>query len=627
MHASVGLELPAQDLPFSVSPIGSLPVPGSAVAFMGISGFLHPAGGPVGVVLCSPWGFEELSMRKGWRLLAEAIAGAGYPCLRFDYPGTGNSLGATADIASIAEWVGSVHRAAEFLRVRTGVRRFVFLGQSLGATLAVTAARARSDVVGLQLIAPVVKGRTYARELAATGALVAQRLGVSHKASAVEALNVVGFPLTRSLVDSLKALEIARLDRLGGFEATIFDQSDRKAGVELLEQLRTAGANAHLETVDPYHLMISDAVTIQPLPVAPERVVAALRRAHPMVAPALAPKPVSRSIPMAAGATLADVGFCEEALRFGTEGSLFGVLCQPSRPLAGAPAVVLLNRGLNAHVGWRRVSVDHARALARTGIASLRIDVAGIGESRDEAGRPGNLIYSDLLLPDIRAAVDVLQRRGHGRIALAGVCSGAYAALLAARSDDRITDVFAVNPQRLVWNPAEDPEELVRYGLRSVNDYVGDLRGGLAWRKLIRSRRRVWPAARFLLRRYVRNAAALVPLALRSALLPRSMAARVSSAFNTLAASGTRVALVFSAGDPGLDELRQFFGPAGRDLRHPGASVVVIPGADHNLTTTTASDLMLAQLLRFCGADGPGEAAPAAELARPSGGQPAACAS
>lgn len=560
---------------------------GAPVAFAGCSGFLHGANGSVGVVLCSPWGFEELTMRKSWRLLAESIAAAGYPCLRFDYPGTGDSLGRATEVGSVDVWIESIKNAADFLRSKSGVRTFVFLGQSLGATLAVAAAQRRTDVDGLILVAPVMKGRSYVRELAATAALVSQRVGIAVEPGPDEALSVIGFALSPSMVDSLKGLALTACERTDA-AVVVFDSSDRKTGAEAFEHFRKIGARVQAETVAPFHLMISDATVVQPLPVSPEQVVAALRHNHPT-------QPFSGGRPTLLPPVLATDAFQEEPIRFGPDNALFGVLCRPTRPRADGSAVLLLNRGLNPHTGWRRVSVDHARALAAAGFANLRMDVAGLGESRDEPGRPANLIYSDLLLPDVRAATDVLAATDPGGIALVGVCSGAYMALLAARNDPRVTHVVAVNPQRLVWNPAESVEEVIRFGLRSMSDYMGDLRSGrrAAMRKLITSRKRVIPALRFLAMRKVKAATARLPIGLRSALLPNSQAARVHAAFDELAARGTLVSLVFSVGDPGLEELRQFFGANGRALRYPNVGISLVPDADHNFTSTRTADKLL----------------------------------
>ena len=56
-----------------------------------------------------------------------------------------------------------------------------------------------------------------------------------------------------------------------------------------------------------------------------------------------------------------------------------------------------------------------------------------------------------------------------------------------------------------------------------------------------------------------------------------------------LARRGARVSLGYSEGDPGLRELRKYYGPMGRTLRLPGVSVAVIPGADHGLKRATGT--------------------------------------
>ena len=584
---------------------------GIPLVFKDCAGFFHPAAGSIGVVLCPPWGFENLSMRKGWRLLAETIAQAGYPCLRFDYPGTGDSLGTATQIESVAQWIGSIDAAADALRKASGVRRFVFIGQSLGATLAIEAARGRGDIVGLQLIAAIAKGRPYLRELAATAAIVTDRIGIASDLETNEGLSVLGFSLSPSMVESLKALDLTKIDRLAAVDIVIHDQPDRTAGALMAEHLRKLGARVALSPLEPFHVMVSDATTIQPLPVDAQTIVQWLRELYP-VASALPQS--ARSLP----STLVGPNFAEEPVRFGRDQALFGILCKPLVHKAGAPAVVLLNRGLNSHVGWRRQSVEDARALAKAGVVSLRIDVAGLGESRDEPGRPVNLIYSDLLLPDISAAIDLLCARGYGRIALAGVCSGAYMALTAACADPRVTDVVSVNPQRLVWNPTENVDEVIRYGLRSMNDYLGDIRSRAALRKLVRSRKRIVPAMRFLARRGARNMLARVPLRLRSALLRGSMEARVHRFFETLAANGTRVSLVYTQGDPGLMEMRHYFGESGRDMRYANVSIAVLGGSDHNLTSTRASAWLTHHLVDFATVDLPREAMRATRPARTS---------
>lgn len=578
------------------------PVPGVPCVFKGCRGYFHPGTRSVGVVLCAPWGYEDLLMRKSWRLLAEAIAGAGFPCLRFDYPGTGNSTGVMREITDVAQWTRSIGDAADFLRAYTGVKRFVFIGQSLGAALATAAASARSDVVALQLIAPVVKGRAYTRELAATTKMAADRVGITIGLEPGEGLNVLGFSMSAPLVDSLKALDLMRCARGGIEDVVVYDQADRKAGAEASEHFRRLGVAASFVTVDPYHLMVSDLQEIQPLPAGPEHIVAALAKRFPQVAPASVPR-----VPLLP-ATLRCEAYKEEPIRFGPARAMHGTLCLPARPDPEAPALVLLNRGLNPEIGWGRTGVDHARALAAVGVTTLRIDETGLGESPDRADRPQPLIYADAVAEDVSAAVDVLAARGHQRIGLVGVCSGAYTALLSGDLDPRVSDIVAVNPQRLVWNPAETVEDVMRYGLRSMDDYISDIRSRRALRKLAQSPHRLVPALRFLVRRAGGDLMKRLPLGLRLRLSRDSMAAKVIGRLSDLSRRGTRVSLVYSALDPGpLRELSLYFGRHGRNLRLPNIMVSIVPDADHNLTATRASSWLLDHLIDFAHAPPPGD--------------------
>jgi pimeloyl-ACP methyl ester carboxylesterase len=96
--------------------------------------------------------------------------------------------------------------------------------------------------------------------------------------------------------------------------------------------------------------------------------------------------------------------------------------------------------------------VEMTRELARSGIASLRFDLAGIGDSlAAETGAP--LLYG-ALSDDIAAAIDWLEKRGIRDLTVFGSCSGAYQAFHAAISDRRIKRIALVNQLCFVWGPA-----------------------------------------------------------------------------------------------------------------------------------------------------------------------------
>jgi uncharacterized protein len=118
------------------------------------------------VLLCNPFGEEASRAHRTFRVLATQLERAGFPTLRFDYSGTGDSQGEGAD-ATIEAWLGDIAAAAARLREASGAARIAIAGLRLGATLAAMAA-ARGDVRPRHLVLwdPVVDGAAYLRELA-----------------------------------------------------------------------------------------------------------------------------------------------------------------------------------------------------------------------------------------------------------------------------------------------------------------------------------------------------------------------------------------------------------------------------------------------------------------------------
>jgi dienelactone hydrolase len=128
----------------------------------------------------------------------------------------------------------------------------------------------------------------------------------------------------------------------------------------------------------------------------------------------------------------------EKAVTFGPEGGLVGVTCEPalSRAVRGAPTFLLFNVGIHHHVGPYRFNVDVARALASEGFASLRFDLAGLGESAPRrSGRAG----LEGALDDAKEAMAFCERRlGAERFCPVGFCSGVDTAYALAKGDPRV---------------------------------------------------------------------------------------------------------------------------------------------------------------------------------------------
>lgn len=550
------------------------PAPAAAVralAFDGCLGLLHPAPGDTAVLMCSPWGYEELCARRSWRRLAEAIAAAGAPCLRFDYPGTGDSL--DPGRLDLDAWIDAAERAAHALRQATGARRLILLGQGLGATVAALAARRIGEAAGLVLMAPATSGRIHLRELAMWGSVVSASIRLP---ATDEPVGVAGFVLAPQIAAGLKTTELA--EAAPAIDTLLLARPGQEADARLAVALRARGAGVERIDYEGYDALLTDPTTAV-FPAAAVQAVAAWigARATP------APQPAAPTCEP----VLQGPHFTETPVRFGGEAELFGVLCRPRGARRGR-TVVMLNSGYDPHAGWARAWTLQARALAERGIASLRIDAAGVGDSPARPGAPEQTLYSDAQLADARAATDWLHAEGLGPVMLVGRCSGAYLGLDAAVADPRVQALVLVNPLRLVWRPGESVDEAIRSA--SLSHYRARALQPQTLGRILRGEVAVGRLALRLLRRAVGGLAAREQAALR---------ARVHAKFAALRARKAEVALVYSEADDGLIELAAWFGRDGRDLgAYPNVRRADIAGADHNLTPAAARARLLEEVSR-----------------------------
>lgn len=135
----------------------------------------------------------------------------------------------------------------------------------------------------------------------------------------------------------------------------------------------------------------------------------------------------------------------ERVVKFGSVASLTGVLTEPSpeRALADVPPVLLINSGILHKVGSCRLYVKLARALAEAGVASLRFDLSGLGDSDV---RKDALSFEESAVAETQEAMDYLTRlRGWTAFQLAGLCSGADVAHMTAVVDARVVGMGSID--------------------------------------------------------------------------------------------------------------------------------------------------------------------------------------
>ncbi|HEV7329034.1 MAG TPA: alpha/beta fold hydrolase [Bosea sp. (in: a-proteobacteria)] len=569
---------------------------GEPVTFGHSMGIYHSGHAPVAVLMLSAIGYEEFCLRATWRSLAQALSDKGLACLRFDYPGEGDAHEAV-DPQGLDDWFETICAAADLLRRASGCKRLVLLGQGLGGALALRLAEDLAPVTASVLLAPVGNGKRHLRELSAWARIVSDRIGMGIDPADETRCAVAGLRIAPGRLPAIAALGTTALQRSPSGQVLLLSRPGHGGDAALATMLSGLGADLTQRDYEGYETLTTDSVTARP----PQATIAGIvdwiaERAR---AAGSVPDDVRTPQPLAPAEGLLGNGFVERPIRFGPEGRLFGVLCEPLGPAAREP-VVFVNAGRDYHIGWARVTLNQARAFAARGIASLRFDASGVGDSGATAGGPEEILYSQAQVDDVRLAIDAMQARGFDAPVLIGRCSGAYAAFHAAVQDGRIRRLAIVNNERFVWDPDESVEDAIRYAHRSTGDLGATLARKDGLRRLLTGKLRIGPAGRYLIYRYRKRLSVKLAPVLGRLTKHGRLHHQCHRHFATLMARKVELSLIYADGDVGIAEFQTYFGEGGKHLAaYPNASLTIIPKADHNFTHLAAGRRLLDALIRI----------------------------
>jgi alpha-beta hydrolase superfamily lysophospholipase len=540
-------------------------------------GWLHPADGARGVILCSPHGFEEFCTRQFWRILAERVARAGCPALRLDYAGTADSPGLDTDPGRPAAWLGNILAAIDWMQASTGVREVALVGLRLGGILAAVAAQRRRDISHLVLLAPLRSGSVYRREILLSSRMIASQGDATTALAEAKGgrVEVCGFEISPVMLDELCAFDLATLPGVPAPRILMVENGSRPNDADAVSRhFADLGARVTRRPFPRYHRLMVEPTSSRPCLRTIDNVAAWLAR------DALAQRRPPTSAPAVLHAPeLRRHHWTEAPALFGSGGALVGILCEPATPSPARPCVALLGSGRDCHIGWARSHVLLARHLAAQGIASLRFDRAGIGDSL--AGNPARRtpLYDLDAVADIRSAIDLLHGKSYRNIALYGACSGAYLAFHAAMADHRVRALVLRNIPRFVWTVAS----AVDFALAERFDAL------LAGPGSCSERPSVVEHSVGLLRSGKRGLNKL--LAQLSDV--RAEARYVQSQIRAFSDRGSRLLLVFGSDDAGRGHLDEMLGRDGCAVTgNCDIAVRFVDGVDHNFTSRYARHVL-----------------------------------
>jgi dienelactone hydrolase len=537
------------------------------------------------VLLCPPFGYDEVCAYRILREWAMRLARAGHLVLRLTYPSCGDSDGVPRDPGRLKAWTESVSVAAAALRERAGVSSVIALGLGLGGLLAYRAVSAGAPIDGLVLWAAPPSGREFIRRLKALSRLESSEFfkGLPDPPPPPDGeLEAGGFLLAAQTIADITALDVATLELPNGLPrgALLLEHDGIAIDDRLRDALERRGVEVTAAAGEGYATLTS-----QPHEsVVPEQVLATVAR---WLDAGSAPAPVSTPNERETGVAEVEIELDgaavgrERAVTIEIDGlRLSGVLTIPAQPAPGRPGAIFLHSGAIRRIGPNRMWVEAAREWAIRGTASLRLDVEGIGDS-DGAVAPyadDGPLHDPKFLQQVTAGIDFMSDCGVAeRVAVVGLCAGAYWALRAAVADARVAACLLVNPRAFVYYDGMDAARDMRRAL-SEPLTVQRIRHNV-------TRARVTNALRLLSVKALRLLGALPGRRLarfRSGPPAFDYGTELDALLARVRDSGSAVTLVFTAREP-LDEELTRFRQLERMAAWPSFTLSRVAVRDHTL--------------------------------------------
>ncbi len=561
-----------------------------------------------GIVICPPIGYEYISCHRTIRHLADHLGAQGFPTLRFDYHGTGDSSGKDEDAARVDAWLESIRVAVRQLKHASGCKKVGLVGVRIGATLAAVIAE-EIELECLILWAPCVNGKKYLREMAF---LDRTDIKTPERISDDSDIQCAGFVITTETSKDLSKINLIKLSPRKT-NVLIVARDDLKDDFSLRDQWRKLGLDVDYIRMEGFADLLTNPVkTKVPFGTLNEIIEWIQDAVHMQSMDSSGSPSAKNNCVQFQERSYAQSKYCksidtirEKIIRFGDRNNLFGVLCEPEKDNreTGLPTIILSNSGAVHHVGTNRFYVYLARNLALAGFSTLRIDINGLGDSVIDDSQKENVLYDQDAIQDIDEAINYLiKSENKTHFVLAGLCFGSYVSFHASleTSHNSIVECVLINPLTFYWEEGMslDDENITR-NIANVKAYKSSMLKADRWLKIIRGEVNIGKLVEVLVSFFGHKLRGSIrQLGLFGKDGKSNMKHNLSADLNKIVESGKHVSFVIADKDPGYDLLMMEARKTVISLINENKlSIDIIPNSYHTFPTRESKVTALSTLI------------------------------
>jgi dienelactone hydrolase len=410
------------------------------------------------VLMCPPFGWDEVCCSRSLRVAATLLARAGHPTARLTLPGTADGAGGPRDGDLLRHWIDAIGGAAAWLRERTGASRCLAFGIGLGGMLAYVAAGEQDAIDDLALWAVPDRGRTLLQESKSLARVIASAFPEDQRSDAAADgdLELIGYLMTAETEAALSALQLSSLALPGADRRRVLllSRGARPVDQGLRESIERRGAEVTVLRTTDYNALMANPQQSQTPEATVAHVLDWLGRGPGPAASGSARGPLARvreTPELEIAGAVVETPLCYP----GSHGEVFGIVSRDPSSGPAPLALLLLGAGALPHTGPNRTWVDLGRRWAARGVPTVRLDLAGIGEAggEDPELRTDDSIHEPWRIDDVRGILDELQAAGIAdHFVLGGLCSGAHCSLRGALADSRVQGLLLINLFAVTWS-------------------------------------------------------------------------------------------------------------------------------------------------------------------------------
>ena len=223
-------------------------------------------GGVGGIVFCYPMGHEYIRCHRAFRQLTNRLTDTGFPVLRFDYSGCGDSSGDVEQLC-LGQWRDDIALAVRQMRGRTRAVNVRLAGLRLGASLSMLHGAERGDIDSMVLWDPVIDGESYLQDFAdqheKLEAEVRMKFGQGEMQSEPDvadngSIEFLGFRYSESMVSDLKRIDLLKVERKPARRVLLINNAENPDATDLSRHLADLGVEVEYKQVSDPRIWLAE---------------------------------------------------------------------------------------------------------------------------------------------------------------------------------------------------------------------------------------------------------------------------------------------------------------------------------------------------------------------------------